>query len=102
MEWSDRLYDIEVVIQDADAQTAVAKARKASRELRKNYKRHSQAPDQETLENEILRPLLEAADKLDTRLYELNREDELAPVGRDPVPDRYEEIVRRYFEELGE
>ncbi len=100
-EWSDRLYDIEAVIEDADAQTSVARARKASRELRKDFKRQSKAPDQETIEQEILRPLLEAAEKLDARLYELNREDPLAPVGRDPVPDRYEEIVRRYFEELG-
>jgi len=100
-EWSDRLYDIEAVLEDADAQTSVARARKASRELRKEFKRQSKAPDQETIEKEILRPLLEAAEKLDARLYELNREDALAPVGRDPVPDRYEEIVRRYFEELG-
>ncbi len=100
-EWSDRLYDIEAVIEDSDAQTSVARARKASRELRKEYKRHSKPPDQETIEQEILRPLLEAAEKLDARLYELSREDELAPIGRDPVPDRYEEIVRRYFEELG-
>ena len=100
-EWSDRLHDIEAVIVDPDAQTSVARARKASRELRKEFKRQSKAPDQETIAQEILRPLLEAAEKLDARLYELNREDPLAPVGRDPVPDRYEEIVRRYFEELG-
>ncbi len=100
-EWSDRLHDIEAVIVDPDAQTSVARARKASRELRKEFKRQSKAPDHETVEQEILRPLLEAAEKLDARLYEMNREDPLAPVGRDPVPDRYEEIVRRYFEELG-
>lgn len=100
-EWSDRLYDLEAILEDPEAQSAVARARKASRDLRKEFNRHAKDPDQETLEKEILRPLVEAAAKLDARLHELNRENPLAPVGRDPVPERYSEIVRRYFEELG-
>ena len=95
------MQNIEAIVEDPEAQTAVARARKASRELRKDLKRGSREPTQEVIEREILDPLLEAIEKLDTRIYELSREDELAPVGRDPVPDRYEEIVRRYFEELG-
>lgn len=100
-EWRDRLADLEAVVTDPEAQSAVARARKAGGEMRKEFKRHSKEPDQARIENEILRPLAEAATELDARLRELDREDPLAPVGRDPVPDRYTEIVRRYFEELG-
>ena len=100
-EWSERLSDLEAVVEDPEAQSAVARARKASRELRKEFKRHSLEPDQAALEEGVLRPLTEAAGKLDARLHELDRKDPLAPVGRDPVPERYAEIVRRYFEELG-
>ncbi len=100
-EWSERLSDLEAVVEDPEAQSAVARARKASRELRKDFKRHSVEPDQAALAEAVLRPLTEAAGKLDARLHELDRKDPLAPVCRDPVPERYAEIVRRYFEELG-
>lgn len=100
-EWSDRLYDLEAVVEDPDAQAAVARARQASREMRKDFKRHSVEPGQDQLQKEVVGPLAEAARKIDARLRELDRKDPLAPVGRDPVPDRYNDLVRRYFEELG-
>jgi hypothetical protein len=100
-EWRDRISDLEAIITDPEAQSAVARASKAGQEMRKDFKRHAKDPDQARVEKEILIPLAEAATQLDTRLRELDRENPLAPVGRDPVPDRYTEIVRRYFEELG-
>ena len=100
-EWSERLSDLEAVVEDPEAQSAVARARNASRELRKEFKRHSKEPDQAALEDGVLRPLTEAAERLDARLRELDRKDPLAPVGREPVPARFSEIVRRYFQELG-
>lgn len=99
--WSDRLYDLEAIVEDPDAQAAVARARQASREMRKDFKRHSVEPGQDQLQKEVVGPLAEAAQKIDARLRELDRKDPLAPVGRDPVPDRYDDLVRRYFEELG-
>jgi hypothetical protein len=100
-EWSDRLYDLEAIVEDPDAQAAVARARQASREMRKDFKRHSVEPGADQLQKEVIGPLAEAARKIDARLRELDRKDPLAPVGRDPVPDRYNDLVRRYFEELG-
>lgn len=100
-EWRDRLSDLEAVVTSADAQAAIARARRAGQEMRKDFKRHSRVPDQEKIDQEVLKPLAEAARELDARLKEIERKDPLAPVGRDPVPDRYTEIVRRYFEELG-
>jgi hypothetical protein len=100
-EWSDRLYDLEAIVEDPDAQAAVARARQASREMRRDFNRHSVEPGPDRLQQEVIRPLAEAAQKLDARLRELDRKDPLAPVGRDPVPDRYNDLVRRYFEELG-
>ena len=100
-EWRDRISDLEAIITDPQAQSAVARASKAGQEMRKDFKRHAKDPEQARIEKEILLPLAEAATQLDARLRELDRENPLAPVGRDPVPDRYTEIVRRYFEELG-
>jgi hypothetical protein len=98
--WSDRLHDLEAVIDDPRARSEVAKARKASTELRKDFKRHSKDPAG-AIQSEVLAPLAEARHALDERLRELNKENPLAAIGSDPVPDRYSEIVRRYFEELG-
>ena len=93
--------DLEAILTDPDAQSAVARARKASLEMRKDYKRHARLPDQAKIDQAILHPLNEAAKALDARLNDLDQKDPLAPVGRDPVPERYTEIVRQYFEELG-
>ena len=69
--------------------------------MRRDFTRHSVEPGQEKLDKEVVRPLAEAARKIDARLRELDRKDPLAPVGRDPVPEHYDDLVRRYFEELG-
>ena len=100
-EWSERLADLETLVEDPEAQAAVARARQAGREMRRDFTRHSVEPGQDKLNKEVVRPLAEAARKIDARLRELDRKDPLAPVGRDPVPERYDEVVRRYFEELG-
>ncbi|MGL4400141.1 MAG: hypothetical protein ACRCXD_09760, partial [Luteolibacter sp.] len=99
--WRDRLADLEAIVTDPNAQSALARARQAGIEMRKDFKRHAKEPDSERIQIEILNPLAEAATQLDARLRDLDRENPLAPVGRDPVPDRYTEVVRRYFEELG-
>lgn len=100
-EWSDRLHDLEAVIDDPQARSAVARAVKTSRDLRKDFKRHSKEPGEADVRSGVIDPLAEAVRALDVRLRELNKENPLAPIGRDPVPDRYSEVVRRYFEELG-
>ncbi|WAC18721.1 hypothetical protein OVA24_15945 [Luteolibacter sp. SL250] len=100
-EWSDRLHDIGAVIEDPQARSAVARAVKTSRDLRRDFKRHSKEPGEAEVRAGVVEPLTEAVRALDARLRELNKENPLAPIGRDPVPDRYSEVVRRYFEELG-
>jgi hypothetical protein len=100
-EWSDRLHDIGAVIDDPKARSAVARAVKTSRDLRRDFKRHSKEPGEAEVRAGVVDPLTEAVRALDARLRELNKENPLAPIGRDPVPDRYSEVVRRYFEELG-
>lgn len=84
-----------------EAQSAVSRARQASHEMRKNLKRHSIAPDESRILREVIQPLREAAKKIDAQLRELDHDDPLAPVGRDLVPEQYQEIVSQYFEELG-
>ncbi|MEM9079081.1 MAG: hypothetical protein AAGC74_00115 [Verrucomicrobiota bacterium] len=100
-EWRDRMSDLEAIMTAPEAQSAVSRARQASHEMRKNLKRHSIAPDESRILREVIQPLREAAKKIDAQLRELDHDDPLAPVGRDLVPEQYQEIVSQYFEELG-
>ena len=50
---------------------------------------------------DILRPLVEVKAKIGTELSRRQANDPLAPVDRDPVPARFAEPVRRYYEDLG-
>lgn len=102
-QWSDRLRDLEAVVDVPEARALLSRARAAARELRIESKRHSAPPSQKLLEQKVLHPLVEAENEILHALHALDRDrDSLAPVERDPVPDRYSEVVRRYYESLGQ
>ena len=46
-------------------------------------------------------PLAELRDRLSEELARRDSKDALVPIDRDPVPPKYTEHVRRYYEELG-
>jgi hypothetical protein len=50
---------------------------------------------------EIVKPLLEVRDHLSDELARRESKDSLVPLDRDPVPNRYAESVRKYYEALG-
>ncbi len=46
-------------------------------------------------------PLTELRHRVTERLAQLQSDEALVPIDRDPVPDRFAEVVRSYFENLG-
>jgi len=50
---------------------------------------------------EIAGPLLELRTRVSEELARRESKEALVPIDRDPVPTRYSELVRRYYEELG-
>jgi hypothetical protein len=100
-EWSDRLREVEEMIEFPDLRTAVASARERARVLRQEAKRDLKKPDWAVVELEILSPLVEVRQQVREELRRRSAEDPLAPIDRDPVPERFAELVRRYYEELG-
>jgi hypothetical protein len=50
---------------------------------------------------EIVKPLVEVRNRVAEELARRDNKDSLAPIDRDPVPHRFAEPVRRYYEELG-
>jgi hypothetical protein len=50
---------------------------------------------------EIAGPLVELRTRVSEELARRESKEALVPIDRDPVPTRYSELVRRYYEELG-
>jgi len=78
-----------------------ARIRDRARTTRQDLKRHSREPQWDLVRMEIAGPLVELRTRVGEELARRESKDALAPIDRDPVPARYAERVRRYYEELG-
>lgn len=100
-EWADRLRDVESMVSDPDLQAEVAKLREQARSLRAESQRHSVAPNWELVQTSVYQPLLELQRRLSEEVAKRESDDALVPIDRDPVPARYKNLVRSYYERLG-
>ena len=99
--WSDRLRDVEENLEDAQMRSRVASARENARLVRLGARRERQKPDWAQVRLKVLAPLVEVQQQIREELRRRNPGDTLVPIDRDPVPSRYAESVRRYYENLG-
>ncbi len=101
-EWSDRLRDVEEMVDDPELRSQAARVRDRAREVRRDLRRHATEPQWPMVEELIAAPLRElhrdVAEELMRRAAERNAN---VPIDRDPVPDRYTDAVRLYYERLG-
>jgi hypothetical protein len=79
----------------------VAAARERARVLRQDLKRDHKRPDWDVVRLQVVNPLTEVRDRIADELARRQSREALVPIDRDPVPSRYSELVRRYYEELG-
>ena len=99
--WSDRLREVEEMIDSPEWRNDVAVARERARVLRQEVKRDLKKPDWAVVQLQVVKPLLEVRDRIADELARRGSNEALVPIDRDPVPTRYSELVRRYYEELG-
>jgi len=99
--WSDRLRDVEEMIDARDLRNQVATARERARLMRQEFKRDLKKPDWAVVRLQVMKPLVEVRDRIADELARRESSDALVPIDRDPVPNRYSDLVRRYYEELG-
>jgi hypothetical protein len=50
---------------------------------------------------QVMQPLTEVRDRIADELSRRESREAMVPLDRDPVPARYSDLVRRYYEELG-
>jgi hypothetical protein len=100
-DWSDRMRDVEEMLTSPTLRNEVARVRDRARSMRAEFKRCGAEPQWDLVREQIIRPLTELSKNLGDELAKLQSDESLVPIDRDPVPDRFTELVRRYYENLG-
>lgn len=101
VEWQDRLRNVEEMLDEPALRNEVARVREIAKGVRAEIKRHSVAPNWDMVETRIRAPLAELRNRVTEELARRESKENLVPIDRDPVPTKYAERVRRYYEDLG-
>jgi Domain of unknown function (DUF4175) len=101
-EWSDNLRDVEEMLTERELREEVARVRDRAKAMRAEFVRHGTEPQWDLVRSQIMHPLTELRQQISEKLAQLQSDEALVPIDRDPVPDRYTELVRKYFENLGD
>jgi hypothetical protein len=99
--WSDRLRDIEEMVDLPEVRSRIAQIRDRARGIRAEFKRHSLEPQWSLVKQDIVLPLAEVRSQISEELARRGSKEALVPIDRDPVPHKFSELVRRYYEKLG-
>ena len=100
-QWSDRLRDVEEMLNEPDLRSEAARVRDRARAMRADFIRHGKEPQWDLVQQQITKPLAELRDRISEELAQLQSDEAMVPIDRDPVPGRFAELVRRYYENLG-
>ena len=100
-QWADRLRDVEEMIDLPDLRNEVARAREQARGIRSEFKKAGTKPDWAVVRTQVSDRLLEVRNRLSEELARREKPDSLVPIDRDPVPGKFSDLVRRYYEKLG-
>jgi hypothetical protein len=100
-QWFDRLGEVGEMLTESDLRSDLARVRDRAQAIRAEFKRHGKEPQWNLVEQQITKPLTELAKHISDKLGQLESDTAMVPIDRDPVPSRFAELVRRYFENLG-
>jgi hypothetical protein len=100
-EWSDRLRDVEEMVDDPELRAEAARIRERARSIRAEAQRHSAEPNWELVQVQVAGPLVQLRDRVTEELLRRTSQQAIVPLDRDPVPPQFSEKTRRYYERLG-
>jgi hypothetical protein len=101
VDWTSRLRDVEQVLDSPDLRNQLATVRERVGVLRGLYHRNGYIPTPGEMQTQVLEPLALARSWVSQELARSEDSHSLAPLDRDPVPDKYSELVQKYYEKLG-
>jgi hypothetical protein len=100
-QWSDRLRDVEELLENPEMRAEAARIRDRARGAREEFKRHAKEPDWKQMKDMVADPIKELRNRVAEEVRRRESPDALVPIDRDPVPPQFTEGVRRYYERLG-
>jgi len=101
-DWADRLRDLQDMLPDTQMQSDAAQLLSEARSFRADLVRRSLDPDWQLVQRQLLAPMRELEAKIAEARAELDPDRQQVRLDRDPVPERYQEMVQRYYEKLGQ
>ena len=101
MDWSDRMRDVEQTVDSQDVRNQLATVRERVGVYRRSYRQNGRLPSSEELQTKVLAPLALARDWVGQELSRAQNDRSLVPLDRDPVQEKYSDLVRKYYEKLG-
>jgi hypothetical protein len=99
--WSDRLRDVEQVLDQPDLRYQLATVRERASALRQQFRQTGRAPEDNVVREQLVLPMTQVRVWLQQEIARQQNANSLVPLDRDPVPDNYSELVRKYYEKLG-
>ena len=100
-DWSDRLRDVEEMVDDPELRAEAARIRDRARAVRAEFKRHSATPQWDLVQDQIAEPLVQLRERVAEELLRRSSQQAIVPLDRAPVPPQYSEKTRLYYERLG-
>src|SRR6185437_970277 len=101
LDWADRLRDVEQALDSPDLRYQLATVRERASALRQQYRQFHRRPDEQVVREQIIEPMTQVRVWVEQELARQQNANSLVPLDRDPVPDNYSELVRKYYEKLG-
>lgn len=101
-DWSNRLREVEEVLDDPELRNQVAQVRDRARSIRAEFKRHGKEPQWDLVKSQLLDEMKILQKRLNQELSKLESDRSMVPIDREPVPEEFDELVRRYYELLGQ
>jgi hypothetical protein len=100
--WSERLGNVEEMVENPDLRNEIARIRDRARNIRTDLKKHARPPQWSLVQSQIITPLNEIRTRVAEELARRESNEAIVPIDRDPVPTKFSELVRRYYEKLGQ
>lgn len=100
-QWSDRLRNIEELLNQPEMRNEAARVLDNARAMRVDFRRNNMPPQSDHVAQRIVNPLVELRDRVAEEIAKREAGNPLAPVDRDPVPAQFRDLVRKYYTELG-
>ena len=101
-EWTDQLREAEEMVDVPELQNDIAAIRDRAQAVRRELRNEGKEPQWDLVQLQIEKPLYEVKKRINEELAKRLSKEAVVPIDRDPVPQEFSDLVRTYYETLGE